>query len=224
MGRQVVGDAVPAGHAGDEYVTHRLDAGVIVEAAQGNHRHVAFGVEARHEGAADLAKHLREVPRIGDLVGLEAVLALDEADTVVRREPIAGVGRSPAVTAARAVTVVGSLERFGDMVFDGAAQAAAANHARRLPIWAAETLKPRVSVCAGELRALLSSMGMSAEGGKYELVGRLQDVLEQRQPRATATPMYDGEDIGDDARHDAARYGQQAQGPRRQQQQSPVKC
>ena len=64
-------------------------------------------------------------------------------------------------------------------------------------------------------------MGMSAEGGKFELVGRLQDVLEQRQPRATATPMYDGEEyIGDDARHDAAHYGQQAQ-PRRQQQQSP---
>ena len=33
--------------------------------------------------------------------------------------------------------------------------------------------------------------------------------------------MYDGEEyIGDDARHDAAHYGQQAQ-PRRQQQQSP---
>ena len=64
-------------------------------------------------------------------------------------------------------------------------------------------------------------MGMSAEGGKYELVGRLQDVLEQRQPRATATPMYDEEYIGDDARHDAAHYGQQAHPRRQQQQQSP---
>ena len=65
------------------------------------------------------------------LVGLEAVLALDETNAVVRREPVARVGRRAAMTTARAVTVVGHLERLGDMVFDGAAQAAAANHASR---------------------------------------------------------------------------------------------
>ncbi len=46
--RQVIGDFVPAGFVGNEYVVDRLDAGVVIQCTQRNDRDFALGVEPRH--------------------------------------------------------------------------------------------------------------------------------------------------------------------------------
>ncbi len=112
---------MPAGFVGDEYVVDRLDAGVVIQCTQWNDREFALGVEPRHGGAADIAEDLSELARLGNLLALQVVLALEETDTVHGREAVGRVSGRTRVTTARAMTIVRHLERLGDMELDGAA-------------------------------------------------------------------------------------------------------
>src|SRR5262249_60403946 len=85
---------------------------------------VAAWLESRHLGGATTAEAVRVVAAVGDLVGVDQVLAAGDAHTVDGGEEVRRVCRAPCLAAALAVTVLDAQRLALDDEGDAAAEAA----------------------------------------------------------------------------------------------------
>jgi len=105
-----------------------FNPGIVIQAAEGYHCDLPFGIEARHLRAAGFAKHLGEVSRIGHLVKRQVIFTLHELDSIDRRKAVGRVRGGSRLAAPMAVAILHHLEWLVDLVFDGAAHTAAAHN------------------------------------------------------------------------------------------------
>ena len=119
---------MPFSFGSHENVVDWFHAGIIVQYTQRDNRDLTTGVNPRHFGAAYIAKYLREVLRLRQLVTFEMVFTDNKLDAAHRCKTVGRMSCRPRTPASGTVTVVDRLERLCHVKLDSATHATAAHH------------------------------------------------------------------------------------------------
>jgi hypothetical protein len=123
--RGITPDVIPGRFRVDEYVHGDLNARITIDTAQGDPVHLS-PVNSAERGAADTTG--AQAPFRAGVVLRHALFAIDPRERSVGNFGVRGPGTAECLSAARAMTAPGILQRLTNFIANSTAEAAARYH------------------------------------------------------------------------------------------------